>query len=250
MFFILSKILDFLLAPIIWILLTLLAAYFLKSRRALLTGIILLFIFSNNFLVNEAFLLWERKPVILNGEARYQVAVVLSGFTKTRTSTPGRVHFNKGADRLLHTVSLFKEGKIEKILISGGSGSLINRDFSEARQLRRAFLYTGVPDSCIIVEGKSSNTVENARFSADTLRKLADPSKILLVTSAFHIRRAEACFIKAGIRPAIYPVDFYSKERRYHPADFLIPSDDAMNKWSILIHEVAGFMVYKVIGYC
>lgn len=249
MFFVLSKVLDFLLSPLVWIILTFIYALFFRKRKAFGAGLLLLLIFSNPFLVNEALLAWERKPVTLSENKNYQTAIVLTGFTGVRKSTPGRVFFSKGADRLLHTVQLYKAGKINTILISGGSGSLTNRRISEASRVKRAFLYCGFPDSAIITEDRSVNTVENARLSRKLIDSLGLRGNFLLVTSAFHMRRAEGCFVKAGVNFDTYPVDFYSNERKYTPDVLLVPSEAALEKWSILIHEITGYLVYRIMGY-
>ena len=209
----------------------------------------MILLFSNAFLANEAFLAWERRPVVLEKNKTYQTAIVLTGFTGSRKMTPGRVYFNKGADRLLHTVELYQAGRIKTILISGGSGSLTNRKISEAQQVRKAFIYCGIPDSSILTEDHSSNTAQNAQMSKILIDSIGLKGNFLLVTSAFHMRRAELCFRKVGLKFDIYPVDLYSRERRYTPDILLIPSEDALEKWSILIHEMAGYVIYWIMGY-
>ena len=251
MFFILSKVLDFLLSPLIWVIIIFLISILLKNhtlrKRFFYAGFIILIVFSNPFLINEAFLAWERKPVTIN--KKYDAAIVLTGFAGVRKSVPGRVFFGRGADRLLHTVELYKAGKIQKIIISGGSGSLMNRRISEASQVRKAFLYCGVPDSAIISEGRSSNTVENARLTEKLIDSLKLKGNFLLITSAFHMRRAEGCFTKAGIQFDSYPVAVYSRDMGYTPVNLFIPSEEALEKWAVLIHEIAGYLVYWTMGY-
>ena len=214
-----------------------------------MAGMVLLFLLSNPFLVNEAFLSWERKPVSLDNGKNYRAAIILTGFTGLRKNTADRVYFNKGADRLLHTVQLYKEGRIRTIIVSGGSGSLTKNKISEAAQVKKALLYCGIPDSAIVIESRSHNTVENARLSRKLIDSLGLRGNFLLVTSAFHMRRAEGCFKKAGVRFDPYPVDVYSRDRALTPDEILIPSEAALDKWSILIHEITGYVVYWIMGY-
>ncbi len=209
----------------------------------------LLIILSNPFIVNEAFLAWEKEPILLKANKNYQAAIILTGFTGLKNITPGRVYFNKGADRLLHTVELYKSGKIKKIIVSGGTGTLTARKITEADQVKKGLLYCGVPDSVIFIENRSHNTAENARLSHKLIDSLHLKGNILLVTSAFHMRRAEGCFIKAGVQIDPYPVDVYSGDRDFTPDDLLIPSEAALYKWSILIYEITGYAVYRVMGY-
>jgi uncharacterized SAM-binding protein YcdF (DUF218 family) len=246
MFFILSKILDFLLSPALWILVLLMYGFVVRNRKVLAAGLILLIVFTNPFFANEAFRAWERPPVVL--DKSYDAAIVLTGFTIFKENMPERTFFNKGADRLLHTVELYKAGKIKKIIITGGSGSLLNRNVSEAQQVKRAFMYSGVPDSVLITEGRSSNTAENALMTRKLIDSLNIKGEFLLVTSAFHMRRAEGCFEKVGIEFNSFPVDIYSRGRGWTPNALIIPTETALDKWAVLIHEIAGYVVYKITG--
>src|SRR5690606_14661246 len=155
-----------------------------------------------------------------------------------------RVYFQKGADRLLHTVQLYKLGKIKNILITGGSGLVIGRQTAaEADQLKSVFLYCGIPEKDILIENQSRNTRENALFTRRTIDSLRLPGKFLMITSAFHMRRAEGCFKKVDLDVDIFPVDYYTKKRKFTPNILLIPSEGAMGKWATLIHEVTGYLV-------
>ncbi len=253
MFFILSKVLDFLLSPLIWVILIFVYAWFakdlLRKRKAILSGLLLLLFFSNNFIINEALLLWEGQPAAISSLPDYETAIVLTGVTSNRIGSTDRVYFGKGADRLLHTVQLYKAGKIKRILISGGSGALIGEKIPEAGQLKKVFIYCGVSGEDIILEDKSNNTVESARYSKRLTDSLGSGKEFLLITSAFHIPRAMGCFTKAGINVQAYPVDYYSVDRNFEPDNLLVPSEEALDKWSILIHELAGYVVYKLMGY-
>ena len=78
MFFLLSKTLDFILSPFIWALTILLFAFFTNKsastkKRIYLTGLIVLLFFSNSFIVNEALLAWEGRPVSLNEVKNYEM---------------------------------------------------------------------------------------------------------------------------------------------------------------------------------
>ena len=61
--------------------------------------------------------------------------------------------------------------------------------------MRNTALRSGVPDESIILENTSSNTVENVRFALIELEKAFSTekvSKVLLVTTAYHMRRSLA----------------------------------------------------------
>ena len=256
MFFILSKTIYYILMPQVWILLLLLFAVFTKNERwrkkAVIITLLLFFIFSNNFLINEALLLWEKKPVPIASLDDAQTAIVLTGVTNSKKTGADRVYFGRGADRVLHTVQLYKAGKVNKILISGGSGSITGKDVPEADQLKKVFVYCGVPETDILLENESRNTYESAQLCSKLIHRLNMNEKFLLITSAFHMRRSKDCFRKAGLSTAIYPVDYYTRDRKntLTPDNWLIPSSDAMSKWALLMHEITGYITYKVMGYC
>jgi uncharacterized SAM-binding protein YcdF (DUF218 family) len=254
MFFILSKILYFLLAPLIWIVAALAIALFTKRekrrKRALITVAVLLLLFTNPFISNEAWLLWERGPKPIATLPNYDAAIILTGLTDMDKTPHDRVYTNKGADRVLHTLQLYKQGKIRHIIISGGNGSLREKVTTEAASLRQILLQAGVPDSAILLEDKSRNTYENAQFTSQLLSKHTDFKKLLLVTSAFHMRRSKACFTKAGVMVNIYPADFYTHDRTWDLDKLLLPQEVVLHHWQKLLHEMAGFVVYKLVGYC
>jgi uncharacterized SAM-binding protein YcdF (DUF218 family) len=253
MFFYLSKLLDFLLLPIVWIFILLLLGLILKNplhrKRFLIAGIALLLFLSNPFIINEALLAWEKPPVLIKELPVYDAGIVLTGITSGNKSPHDRVYFNKGADRILHALQLYREGKIRKIIISGGSGAILERYATEADELHKILQMAKVPEADILVENKSRNTRENALFTKELLEQNPELKSTLLITSAFHMRRAEGCFQKAGLNPAIFPADFYSVDRSFTPDDLLLPQEYCLSYWSVLVHEMVGFCMYKVLGY-
>jgi uncharacterized SAM-binding protein YcdF (DUF218 family) len=196
MFFILSKILAFLLKPLNWLALFALFSLFTKNetrrRKSVKVLIIMLLVFSNPWLVNQFARTWEtgkRSPDSISQP--YDIGILLGGFVNFNAeSPPGLLTFHQAGNRLTATLMLYKTGKIRRILISGGAGRLIGDVPPEAGAARQFLLQCGVPDSAIVIENNSRNTRENALFSKELIQKLAPEGRCLLVTSAWHIRRA------------------------------------------------------------
>jgi uncharacterized SAM-binding protein YcdF (DUF218 family) len=252
MFFILSKIFYFLLMPITWIVLCLILGLLLKKGRLkmlfLWLGFAQLIFFSNPFILNEIVNKWEIKAIPIKSLINYDVAIVLTGVTSDQKPRD-RVNYRRGADRVLHTIHLYKIGKVKKILVTGGSGSVLNSNEDiESENIKQTLLLAGIPEENIILETKAKNTHENALFSHPILQKQFPGQSYLLVTSAFHMRRAYACFKKEGINTTPFPVDFYSEERVLTPDKFL-PDAEPMMAWKILIKEWVGIIAYKITGY-
>lgn len=108
------------------------------------------------------------------------------------------------SSRLLTAVRLQKILNIP-ILLSGGQ--VYSDSGSEALISERILKSLGVPDEKILTETKSVNTTQNAIFSAEILRekKFTRP---ILVTSAFHMKRAVLNFSRQNFEVIPYPTDF------------------------------------------
>ncbi|SDY88512.1 YdcF family protein [Hymenobacter psychrophilus] len=251
MFFLLSKLLDFLLSPALWITGLLLAGLLWRKRQLLWAATGLLLFFTNSFLANEALLAWERPPVTLQQLGTgYDAGILLTGITDVHKSPHDRVYLSAGADRLVHTLWLYRAGRIRHIIISGGSGAAFDSvAHTEAADLGTLLRLAGVPSRHILLETRSRNTRENAVFTQELLAQHPEIRRTVLITSAFHMRRAAGCFAKAGLHPAPFPAAYYSVDRRYTPASLLLPSEEPLRLWGVLLHEMAGYVVYKVLGY-
>jgi uncharacterized SAM-binding protein YcdF (DUF218 family) len=254
MFFIFSKILSFLITPLTWIIVLLLLALFLKNKkwkkRCLVYCIIITLLFTNHFLADEAVSLWEY-PITQNKDlaASYDVGIVLGGGMITIDADYDRMTFRNNVDRILQAVSLYKSGRIKKMLISSGSGSLIYRNMLEAALLKRYLSNIGIPDSVMLVDSISDNTYQNAINSSQILKKDFPKGKFLLITSSMHMHRAKECFEKAGINVTPYSTNKQTGKRGFDFIHFLIPDVEALTEWDSLIHEVFGYMVYDILGY-
>lgn len=239
--------------PVVWLVSLSIYATFTKhsKRRRLVLKVItgLLLFFTNPFLLNEAWLAWEVPPAPLTGSATYDVGILLTGITSKTKSPHDRVYLERGADRVFYALWLYKYKKIKKIIISGGSGSLQPVYGTEATELRTILLTGGVPAADILVEDKSRNTRENALFTAALLKQHPEMRSFILITSAFHMRRSLGCFAVVGVVTSSFPVDYYSTDRSYYPNKLIIPSEEAFAGWHLLLHELTGYITYKLLGY-
>ncbi|MBH8569101.1 YdcF family protein [Microvirga sp. STS02] len=251
MFFLLSKVLDFVLLPTVWLVALLIAALVARPprrRRWLVAALALTLLITNPFLVNELLLAWEAPPVALAALPRHaDAAVLLTGITNVSKSPHDRVYLGPGADRVTSALWLYRAGRVRRIIVSGGSGAVQAVAHTEADDLTTLLRLAGVPNSAIIREEKSRNTRENALFTRQLLTPEQDT--LILVTSAFHQRRAMGCFAKVGLHPIGFPAGYRSTDRRLSPDALLVPNPDAMVNFSLLTHEVTGWLTYKALGY-
>ncbi len=140
------------------------------------------------------FPVWRRAP------ADQVVGVVLlGGFYLNSHATEWSDIPSGISKRVTETVRLSKLYPNARILYSGGE--------TEARLGKKVLMRLGVARERIIIEDRSRNTAENARFS----KIIAAPKpseKWLLVTSAYHMSRAMGAFRAVGFPVGAAPVDF------------------------------------------
>ena len=97
--------------------------------------------------------------------------------------------------RVQEALRLYNEELIDKLVLTGGIGFLNkDRKTPEALKMREYLLNHSVPDSDIIVEGKSRSTYENIDLFLQILKNQynLDDTSFALITSDFHIRRCLA----------------------------------------------------------
>lgn len=237
--------------PVTLIVMALLLSVILKKHRQIFfwLGFGLLILFTNVFISNALLRWWEDEPVAVASLPRYDVGIVLGGITSDKEPRD-RVHTSGAADRVLHAVQLYRQGKIDKILVSGGTGKILEDEVKEAVLLKRLLLLSKVPEEDILVEDASRNTYENALNSRDLLQDYSfGQQRYLLITSAFHMPRAKACFNKVGLEVDTFSADFRTDEHQFTPDVLFIPSSAAIGNWEIIIRELLGLVAYKVRGY-
>lgn len=241
--------------PLTLVILLLLAAFFFtpksKGRKILGTGIVLLLLFSNPFLSNLALLGWEPAYKSFDEIPPAEFGIVLTGVTNLNKTTSDRTFFGKGADRITQALQLYRMGKIKKILITGGQGLNPTNPYSEAELLKRFLIMTGVPETDILLEEKSVNTRENALFTKEFLEKegITTQQKFILITSAFHIPRAKACFDQVGLQTLPFPVDYYSHDLKFDLPELFYPKPESLVNWHLLAKEWIGLIVYRLVDY-
>ena len=254
MFFFFSKILSFIFSPLSWILALLLFALFKKKgstkRKFLLAAIIVFLFFSNRFIADEFMRMWEPSHVSVEElKDHYDVAVVMGGGMVTYDAKYQNITFRNNTDRIMQAILLYNQGKVDKILISGGSGSLQYRNMREGPLLKSFFVENGIPEGDIWVDSLSDNTHENAVYCAKILNDSIPDGEFLLITSASHMRRTYACFKEEGIECDTYPVDFNTGKRNWYVLNLFIPDMEALRMWKELIHEISGYVIYAITGY-
>lgn len=103
------------------------------------------------------------------------------------------------AKRLDKAVEYSKKNPKAFIIVSGGQGR--DEKITEAQAMEKYLISKDVPKEKIIKEEKSTTTEENFLFSLEIAReKGLDTSKLLYITSAFHVYRAGCLTKRIGVR--------------------------------------------------
>lgn len=204
-------------------------------------------IFSNPFLIHQLNLQWQAPYKPLTRNENFETGIVLAGFISFDTQN-GNAYFGSASDRFIQALRLYKTGHIKKIMITGGSGSLFHPESKEADYVKDILLQMGVPATDIITENQSRNTFENAIFSKRIIDSMQLPGPYVLITSAMHMKRAEAVFKKAGYQVRPFPCNYYDLPHGQSFLDAVIPSAGAIDAWEKLMREWAGYCVYRITG--
>lgn len=183
-------------------------------------------------------------PREISAIAPADAIVLLGGAMRGDTQMGTLVDLNQRADRLVHAVALFKAGKAPVILLTGGG---VDGARTEAEQMKELLEVMGVPGDRVLLENKSRNTHDNAVYSAQLLRA-ERLERILLVTSAYHMRRSLALFQAQGLDVVPAPTDY----QRLVPEQVLpgwLPSVGNLYQSTDALHELVGYQVYRWQGW-
>lgn len=128
------------------------------------------------------------------------------------------------------------------IIFSGGS-PLHKESPSEATVAFELLLNMGMEGNLIHLEDKSRNTYENAA----NIKNIYNPESIILVSSAYHMKRSVTVFKDMGFEIIPYPVDYKVEDLSYILLDYF-PSMNALENSYHAMHEYIG-MIYYFLRY-
>lgn len=254
MFFILSKILAFLFSPITWILALTALSLFLRKpklkKRFLIAALTTGLFFTNPFIAKEFMRMWEPTPTsVYSIQKKYDAVIVLGGGIVTTDAQKKTMTFRNNPDRIMQALWLYQNDNTDKILISGGSGSMQYPDMLESVLLRDYLIDIGIPAKDILIDSLSNNTHENAVNTAKILNDSIPGGEFLLITSASHMRRSIGCFRKVNLKVDPFAVDLTAGDRSWYWMNLLVPQTEALDIWDELLHEIIGYLTYRIVGY-
>lgn len=178
-------------------------------------------------------------PVAVQDTPNGEAIVILGGMTRGMVPGTGLTDLGKAVDRLVHGARLFKAGKAPLLILSAGNAPGYQ---SGAKAMADILKLMGIPAEKMLLETKSRNTEQNALYTQKILQQKGI-GKILLVTSASHMRRAEAIFTGMGVAVIPAATDYQLVERDTSLLDWL-PQAGALEMTTRGIKEYIGYWVY------
>ena len=164
--------------------------------------------------------------------------VLLGGGMDSNTNLSEYAEMSKGADRVWQAARLWKAGKAPVVVPTG------NAEMNGALPLLLDF---GVPRESIKVEDAARNTEENVKFVA---QMLPEAKKILLVTSAWHMRRSVLMFRKYAptleVVPAATDFEATMRVRRDLTLQDVLPWAECLADNSAYFKEFVGYWGYRL----
>jgi uncharacterized SAM-binding protein YcdF (DUF218 family) len=267
LFFISSKIVQFLIEPLnLLFLISVLALFFLILRKPIATKLFLWLSVIGFILVGYApipeslarILENSIEKVDINKMPSEQIAgiIILGGAISGEDIAidRGEVSMNSSAERVTKALELIRRYPGKPFIFSGFSNRLTPRGMSEAEAFKQLIQEQGlaqITKDTAYYENQSRNTYENAIFSKKIIENLNDIHPLgankswLLITSASHMYRSTKIFQKQGIPIIPVPVD-YQTANTLQWREFDLTEGAFL--WNRLLHEYIGIVAYKLTG--
>ncbi len=241
LYFIASKILSFAINPIFWIITLLLLALLRKTgkKKYIRLSLFIILVMGNTYVTNFFTHLWEKGHYV-NKETldKFDTYIILGGYNEWNGYTEMQ-DCNAAGDRLFNMLPYFLDST-KTIIISGGSGKLMQPDLKEA-DITEKYLSQIQPKARVLYENMSKNTLENI-VNSKALVDSFGLSSVCVVSSAMHMRRSDKIISKQELQWKSGGVESMM-ELDPIVYDIIIPRSENLNKWYAILHEWVGYIV-------
>jgi uncharacterized SAM-binding protein YcdF (DUF218 family) len=170
---------------------------------------------------------------------RRALIVLSAGINAEEFGEPAMERLSAPAlERCLGAARVYRDyGGFGWVIVSGRDPELAPGEL--AGGMADLLVELGVPRSRLLLETESLDTRENALYSARMVR--ARPvDRVVVVTSAIHMRRAVRVFERAGLAVLPSPVKFQAPPPR--GLEGVIPSSISLLRSHRVVHEVLGLL--------
>jgi uncharacterized SAM-binding protein YcdF (DUF218 family) len=175
--------------------------------------------------------------------------VILGGGSAPSRYEADGVHLTIAGDRILMAHELFRLQKAPVLLLGGNANKLDGVIRVESEIVRELLTHLGVPSEASIPLGTNQDTHDEA-LKVKALAAERGWHRILLVTSANHMRRAAGVFRAQGLEVIPVACNFLTSVGTAPvPPGFSVPRHDGFVKMSIWLHEEFGWWTYRHRGW-
>jgi uncharacterized SAM-binding protein YcdF (DUF218 family) len=171
--------------------------------------------------------------------------IVLGGIIAYPSASRDAIALTQDGERLNEAVALAYRYPNAKLVFSGRSFG--ESGISEPLIAKRFFMSLGVDESRIVLEDRSINTAENARFTRDLLMPELG-QRWVLVTSASHMPRAVGAFRSARFPVIPYPVGYTTSGRPDEYWGIRLEVSTNLVRADVALHEWLGLVAYRIMG--
>ena len=241
----LHKILPLIASPMFLVMVLITWGIVFRSRIASVLAVSILIICSLPIFSNKLITYLENEYILSDASSAKtaDAIVVLSGMVRTINGKNGLSYeWGEASDRIFAGIELIKKNKAPIMILTGGKLPW-SVGKPEGEYLRDVAIKYGVPNKNILLTENVENTDQEAKAVGKLLNKTSP--KIILVTSAFHMPRAQKVFEAVGINIEPFAVDFLSGADKYTIMNF-IPSAGALKQTSFFIRELIGRLYYSL----
>jgi uncharacterized SAM-binding protein YcdF (DUF218 family) len=228
-----------------------LAGLWLRRRALIWIGVAVLWLSSTPLVSRLAVRAaegWAQRGLAKDAPAADAIVILSDG----RIIAPGAAAVSewRDANRFFGGLELYRAGKAPLMVFTGGTVPGRLDVASEGEVLVGYATAMGVSGDSVVTTGRVVNTAEEAKAVAQLMkRRRADvgavvQTRVLLVTSAYHMSRARLQFARAGLTVLPFPVDFQSSAGTGVRIEDLLPDAAALKETELVWRELYGRLYY------
>ncbi|HEY1171526.1 MAG TPA: YdcF family protein [Verrucomicrobiae bacterium] len=168
-----------------------------------------------------------------------------AGYTKT---DPLGINFNEASDRIITAMELMRLQKAPLLVLGGGGDPKESQDISEGSTVKR-WMEKNLSVKVEMMELTASGNTHDEAVKCAALAKERGWKRVYLVTSGYHMRRAEGVFRTAGLPVIPVGCDFVRSGMLNKSPFNPLPWPPGIELFSRYAHEQAGWVVYRMRGW-
>ena len=251
-----------LLQPIVVVWLVLIVLFFWQLNRrlykpALISGFLVFGLYLAGATPFSGWLLAGLEKPYLNkvqlAQQKVDAVVVLGGYISDGQShEPVGFDVNRHFDRLLMGVKIVRSGKCNQLVVGGGSIRQGTMQIPEYELVKQWLEEESLESVAFLDLGVCANTRDEAK-RVFALKEANRWQSVVLVTSAWHMKRAEAVFQTAGVKVIPVTCDFSG----FYPGPdssilnhyLLLPQAGRLDSLRVYLQERIGWLYYRSRGW-